>query len=194
MGTFHDFCFMEWFLRAKWNHRPGACICYCLHSRDTGAHVYLGQPSLSEYKFDMAKTKNKVGRPPKKARGGVRTQKPDPKVRRNRNGFATKNKAIVLHQGGMSLKDIRQWFLDNEKVEIKTSTICTWYNRKNVSKLKDVGDLGASNNDTCINPSQRPCIIVDVEQILNIHVKRSQENGLPLTLQAASIAAIQLYE
>ena len=142
----------------------------------------------------MAKPRKKVGRPPRKALGGVRTQKPGPKVRRSRYGITTKQKAIALHERGMSLKDIRKWFLDNEKLDIKTTTICTWYNRENVSKMKDLGDLGASNNDTCINLRQRPRIIVDVEQILNIHVKRSQENGLPLTLQAASIAAMELYE
>ena len=35
---------------------------------------------------------------------------------------------------------------------------------------------------------------MDLELILTIHVKRSQENGLPLTFTAASTAAVQLYE
>ena len=142
----------------------------------------------------MAKPRKKVGRPQKKDLGGVRTQKPGPKVRRSRYGISTKQKAIALHESGMSLKDIRKWFIDNENLYIKTTTICMWYTPENVSKMKDLGDLGANYNDTCINLRQKPHIIVDVEQILNIHVKRSQENGLPLTLQAASIAAVQLYE
>ena len=142
----------------------------------------------------MAKPRKKVGRPPRNALGGVRTQKPGPKVHRSRYGIPTKQKAIALHERGMSLKDIRKWFLDNEKLDIKTTTICTWYHPENVSKMKDLGDLGASNNDTCINPSQRPRIIVDVEQVLVVHVKRSQDNGLPLSLQAISIGAMQLYQ
>ena len=56
----------------------------------------------------MAKPKKKVGRPQKKAPVAVR-----PKVTRNRYGFSTKNKAIELHEGGMSLKDIHNWFIDN---------------------------------------------------------------------------------
>ena len=68
---------------------------------------------LAEYNFDMAKPRNKVGRPKKKGPGGVRTQKPGPKLSRTRYGLSTKNKAIELHEGGMSLKDIHNWFIDN---------------------------------------------------------------------------------
>ena len=137
----------------------------------------------------MAKPKKKVGRPQKKAPVAVR-----PKVTRNRYGFSTKSKAIELHEAGLTLKNIRKWFLDNENKDIKTTTLCTWYNPEAAQKLKDLGNLGASSNDKCNSPKQRPRIVMDVEEILVIHVKRSQDNGLPLNLHAASMAAMELYE
>ena len=61
----------------------------------------------------MAKAKKKVGRPPKKDVRGVRNKKST----RCRYSISTKQKAIALHESGMSLKDIRKLFIDNEKLD-----------------------------------------------------------------------------
>ena len=100
---------MEWFLLKKWNHRTGAINCFCLHSADRGGHVDFAPHLLAEYNFDMAKARKKAGRPRKKPPVGA----PRPKLSRTRYGLITKNKAIELHEGGMSLKDIHNWFIDN---------------------------------------------------------------------------------
>ena len=140
------------------------------------------------------KTGRKVGHPKRKSIRDPKAPQPGPKRTRVRYAVGLKKKVIALRQQGLSLNEIQQWLIVNEKMHVKKSTLCTWYNTENTSRMEEIGDLGANNNDTCINPKQRPRILVDVEQILNIHVKRSQENGLPLTLQAASIAAMELYE
>ena len=75
----------------------------------------------------MGRVKRK-GRPQKKVVRSVQ------KKTRCRYTIATKAKAIYLHESGMPLKQIRQWFIDNEKLYIKTSTICTWYTPANIKK------------------------------------------------------------
>ena len=152
----------------------------------------FGRRSLSEYNFNIAKTARKVGRPKRKSITQPQAPQPVPKRTRNRYPIGIKKKVIALHKEGMSLKAIGKWLRDNEKLDIKPGTICTWYNTENVSRMDELGDLGATNNDTCIS-KQRPRILVDTETILNIHVRRSQENGLPLSLQAASIAGTEVY-
>ena len=190
MVTFQEFCFMKLFLRENGTiaQAYGFFIVLIRDTQDcTCRSVSLHCLNLL---FNMAKPRKKVGRPPKKVPKGGRIQKPVQS--RHRYTLSTKKKAIELHEGGMSLKNIQQWFRDNENTEMKRTTICTFYNPRNRTKMNEMGDLDGNNNDTCINIKQRPHIIVDLEQVLNIHVKRSQENGLPLTLQAASIAAVQL--
>ena len=99
----------------------------------------------------MARVKRR-GHPRKKVVRNVE------KKTRCRYTIAHKAKAIYLHETGMSLKQIRQWFIDNEKLSIKTSTICTWYTPENIKKMKALGQLSDTNRDTCINPQQRPRI------------------------------------
>ena len=136
---------------------------------------------MFEYKVDMARTGKKVGRPAKKDLAGVRRQAKAPKVKRTRYLLRTKLKAVELHESGMRLKAIRQWFIDNEGIYIQKPTICTWINPETIRKLKELGDMCEISNETCINSKQRPRILMDLEQILKEHVKRSQENGLPLS-------------
>ena len=97
----------------------------------------------------------KVGR---KGRPKKKVVRSEPKKSRCRYTIATKQKAIYLRESGMSLKEIRQWFIYNEKRYIKTSTICTWYTPANIKKMKALGQLSDTNRDTCINPQQRPRI------------------------------------
>ena len=134
----------------------------------------------------------KVGRPKRKSIRDPKDPQPGPKHTRIRYPIGIKRKVVALHKEGMSLKQIEQWLIDNEKMKVKKPTLCTWYNTANTSRMEEIGDLGANNNDTCIS-KQRPRILVDTETILNIHVRRSQENGLPLSLQAASVAAAEVY-
>ena len=135
--------------------------------------------------------KRKVGRPKRKS---IRDPKdtPGPKHTRNRYSISIKKKVVELRKEGMSLSKIKKWLLANENMDVKTTTICTWYSPDNTRRMEEIGDLGANNNDTCIT-KQRPRIIVDTETVLSIHVRRSQENGLPLTFLAASVAAGEVY-
>ena len=139
-------------------------------------------------------TKKRVGRPAKKGPAQKRSKAKGKKPNRHRYSLKTKLKAIELKESGLTLKQIMKWFIENEQLHIQRSTICTWYAPKMRQQLKELGELWPLNNDTCLNTKQRPRIIMDVEQILRVHVQRSQENGFPLTLQAASIAALQIYE
>ena len=100
----------------------------------------------------MGRVKKKGGRPQKKVVRGVH------KKTRCRYTIAIKQKAIYLRESGMTLREIKKWFIVNEKLNIKTSTICMWYAAANVKKMKALGQLSDTNKDTCINPQQRPRI------------------------------------
>ena len=139
----------------------------------------------------------KVGRPKKDVAGVRRQPKATAKgtpLKRARYLLKLKLKVVELHENGMELKDIQKWLLDNEGQKISKPTICGWYKAATKRKLKELGQMCDISNETCINPQQRPRILMDLEQILARHVTRSQEKGLPLTFQAASIAGQQLYE
>ena len=104
-----------------------------------GVHcLHLKLTSVFEYKVDMARTGKKVGRPAKKDLAGVRRQAKAPKVKRNRYLIRTKLKAVELHESGMRLKAIRQWFIDNEGIYIIKSTLCTWLKAESIRNLNKI--------------------------------------------------------
>ena len=109
-------------------------------------------------------TKKRVGRPAKKGPAQKRSKAKGKKPNRHRYSLKTKLKAIELKESGLTLKQIMKWFIENEQLHIQRSTICTWYAPKMRQQLKELGELWPLNN------------------------------GFPLTLQAASIAALQIYE
>ena len=140
----------------------------------------------------MAKSVRKVGRPKKSSKSVPKPPQPGPKRTRTRYPISIKKKVVSLRNQGMTLNQIDRWLQLHEKLYVKKPTLCTWYNTKNTLKMEAIGDLGKNNNDTCVS-GQRPRIVVDTETVLSIHVRRSQENGLPLSLQACSIAGAEVY-
>ena len=103
---------------------------------------------------------------------------------RQRYTLEHKQQAIKLHKEGQTCRQIQKWFKDNFNLEVTKPTICTWYNKANLEKFAQMGALGGNNNDTCYNPSQRPRILIDLEQILVIHIKKAQLQGLPMSVFA----------
>ena len=94
----------------------------------------------------------------------------------------------------MALKNIHAWFVKNKGLHISKSTISTWYNPVNIIKIAQLGDVDINNNDTCVNPKQRPRIYWDIEAIMKIHIIRSQLQGIPMTKEGVRLCAIKLYE
>ena len=61
----------------------------------------------------------KVGRPKRKSIRDPKDPQPGPKRTRIRYGVGIKRKVVALHKEGMSLKQIDQWLIDNEKMKVK---------------------------------------------------------------------------
>ena len=80
------------------------------------------------------------------------------------------------------------------KVCIYQNPLSPWYNEINISKFANLGDIDINNNDTCINPKQRPRIYWDMEAIMKIHIVRSQLQGIPMTKDGVCLTGIKVYE
>ena len=135
----------------------------------------------------MGKTKNT-----KPVRNSAKKKAKPPT--RKRYTMEHKQQAIKLHKEGKSLTQIQKWFKDNLNMEVTKPTICTWYKPANLEKFAQMGELGGNNNDTCYNPSQRPRILIDLEQILVIHIKKSQLQGLPMSQLAIRLYALKMFQ
>ena len=74
--------------------------------------------------------KKRVGCPAKKNLAPVHSKAKGKKPIRHRYSLRTKLKAIELKDSGLTLKQIEEWFIENDQLHIQRSTICMWYASK----------------------------------------------------------------
>ena len=125
----------------------------------------------------MAKGKNKGKGPQKKK---VKVVKP---TIRHSYTFEQKNFARVLKKEGKQPHEIIKIFKEKYDVEVKPSTLATWYNTKNMEthELRGSRNTSMASVETHVNPTQRPTIMIDMEFALVGMIKKANNIGCNTT-------------
>ena len=94
-----------------------------------------------------------------------------------------KNHARELKKQGKQPQEIIKIFKEKYKVEVRPSTLATWYNTSNMARHEQRGPTNTSmaSVETHVNPSQRPTIVIDMEFALVQQVKKSNNAGTVTT-------------
>merc|ERR1739842_277348 len=97
--------------------------------------------------------------------------------------FEHKNYARELKKEGKQPLEIRKLFMEKYEVEVKSSTLATWYNKSNMERHEERGHTNTSmaSVETHVNPIQRPTILIDMEFDLIQQVQKSTNSGIVTT-------------
>ena len=90
-----------------------------------------------------------------------------------------KNFARVLKRGGTEPCEIKKRFKDRYGVDVKASTMSTWYNEKNMQTHEQRVSINTSMDsvETHVNPGQRAPILLDTEYALLGMIKKGNIIG-----------------
>ena len=90
-----------------------------------------------------------------------------------------KNLARELKKEGKQPHEIIKIFKEKYDVEVKPSTLATWYNTRNMATHEQRGPRNTSmaSVETHVNPTQRPTIMIDMEFALLSMIKKSNNIG-----------------
>ena len=90
-----------------------------------------------------------------------------------------KNYARQLKKQGKEPHEIRKLFMEKYEVEVRPSTLATWYNKSNMERHEQRVHTNTSmaSVETHVNPSQRPTILIDMECALVQQVQKSNNSG-----------------
>merc|ERR1739842_289756 len=90
-----------------------------------------------------------------------------------------KNYARQLKKQGKEPHEIRKLFMEKYEVEVRPSTLATWYNKSNMERHEQRVHTNTSmaSVETHVNPSQRPTILIDMECALVQQVEKSNNSG-----------------
>ena len=85
-----------------------------------------------------------------------------------------KNLARELKKEGKQPHEIIKIFKEKYDVEVKPSTLATWYNTRNMATHEQRGPRNTSmaSVETHVNPTQRPTIVIDMEFALLSMIKK----------------------
>ena len=134
----------------------------------------------------MARQKKFVQPKPKKGR--------KPRRRRHQYSLAIKAKAIAMKNvENMKPGEIRKKLSEELGFEISSSTLATWTSGSLSQRLEAVGPERANSSDTRLGDTQRPAILVDMENILVRKVTAILLTGVPYTRQIIQILAIHIF-
>ena len=94
-----------------------------------------------------------------------------------------KNYARELKKQGKQPHEIKKLFMEKYEVEVRPSTLATWYNKSNMERHEQRGHTNTSmaSVETHVNPSQRPTILIDMEFALVQQVEKSNNSGTVTT-------------
>ena len=97
--------------------------------------------------------------------------------------FEHKNYARELKKQGKQPHEIKKLFMEKYEVEVRPSTLATWYNKSNMERHEQRGHTNTSmaSVETHVNPSQRPTIVIDMEFALVQQVEKSNNSGTVTT-------------
>ena len=82
---------------------------------------------------------------------------------------------------GQSPSQIIEYFKKKHGLDLKSSTVSSWYNKTNMKGFKALQDAKCVAHDLKINNAQRPHILVGMEYILSRSMIRKQQQGIPMT-------------
>merc|ERR1739842_75266 len=90
-----------------------------------------------------------------------------------------KNLNRQLKKEGKEPHEIRKLFMEKYEVEVRPSTLATWYNKSNMERHEQRVHTNTSmaSVETHVNPSQRPTILIDMECALVQQVEKSNNSG-----------------
>ena len=96
-----------------------------------------------------------------------------------------KNFARVLKRGGTEPCEIKKRFKDRYGVDVKASTMSTWYNEKNMQTHEQRVSINTSMDsvETHVNPGQRAPILLDTEYALLGMIKKGNIIGTSTSLR-----------
>ena len=105
------------------------------------------------------------------------------KNKRQKWTVVQKNHARELKKQGKQPQEIIKIFKEKYKVEVRPSTLATWYNTSNMARHEQRGPTNTSmaSVETHVNPTQRPTIVIDMEFALVQQVKKSNNSGTVTT-------------
>ena len=121
-------------------------------------------------------------------------------IKRNKKQTYTlehKNYARELKKQGKQPHEIKKLFMEKYEVEVKPSTLATWYNKSNMERHEQRGHTNTSmaSVETHVNPSQRPTIVIDMEFALVQQVEKSNNSGTVTTKKTLmKMGALKLTE
>ena len=94
-----------------------------------------------------------------------------------------KNHARDLKKEGKQPHEIIKIFKEKYDVEVKPSTLATWYNTKNMEthELRGSRNTSMASVETHVNPTQRPTIMIDMEFALVCMIKKANNIGTVTT-------------
>ena len=94
-----------------------------------------------------------------------------------------KNHARDLKKEGKQPHEIIKIFKEIYDVEVKPSTLATWYNTKNMEthELRGSRNTSMASVETHVNPTQRPTIMIDMEFALVGMIKKANNIGTVTT-------------
>ena len=94
-----------------------------------------------------------------------------------------KNHARDLKKDGKQPHEIIKIFKEIYDVEVKPSTLATWYNTKNMEthELRGSRNTSMASVETHVNPTQRPTIMIDMEFALVGMIKKANNIGTVTT-------------
>ena len=89
--------------------------------------------------------------------------------------------------------EIRKKLHNKFNVTVPASTLATWYNKVNQSKVANLPEDRLNVNDKRLNPKQRPDILVDTEVILVKKVFAVKLRGLGYTRELIQMYAMNIF-
>ena len=94
-----------------------------------------------------------------------------------------KDLARELRKEGKQPHEIIKIFKEKYDVEVKPSTLATWYNTRNMATHDQRGPRNTSmaSVETHVNPTQRPTIMIDMEFALVSMIKKANNIGTVTT-------------
>ena len=89
--------------------------------------------------------------------------------------------AINLRKSGKANREIIKALKDKFGLTVKSSSVATMYNAKNMKKIEAHGVTALTGQEKRVNPIQRPRILVDMEHFLGVYIERQNETGVSVT-------------
>ena len=133
--------------------------------------------------------KQKPKRPPKKK---VKVFK---KNKRQNWTVEQKNYGRDLKKEGKQPHEIRKLFMEKYGVEVKSSTLSTWYKPSNMERHEQMGHTNTrmASVETNVNPIQRPTIMIDMEFALLEYVQKSMNAGIVMSKKTLQKIGLSLF-